>query len=551
MKNHTTTLLLASITLLVYPSLACDNLDLNPGGEEYFTGGSSEIPASAATEQGDGPDRVVASTNCDGLPRYVAGTPYSAGQHVFNIRNQDGQAVEYVCVIAGWCSLDSALYYEPGNGLAWDDAWDEVALCDGAGNPQDPVAEANGPYSALTGSDIAFSSAGSSDPDGSIVAYAWAFGDGTTSSAANPVHAYSAAGFYTVTLTVTDNDGNKNTDSTTATISEPGGPSPLPRRLLIGYWHNFRNEAGYLRIADVNGDWDIVNLAFAENNPFGRPGEMTFAPAEESEADFRAGVAALQARGQRVLISIGGANAYIQLNTLVERDNFVRTMIDIIASYGLDGMDIDLEGGSLNMLSGDTIANPRTPAIVNLISAVRSIKDRFGPGFILTMAPETAYVQGGYEYFGGTWGAYLPLIHALRDALTVLHVQHYNTGPITAPNDVTYQPATVNFHVALSDMMITGFPAGRNPNNFFVGLRADQVAFGLPASAGAAGSGQTATALVHRALDCLIKRQRCDTYRPEQAHPDFRGLMTWSITWDAASGFGFSTPHRAYLNQNL
>ena len=99
-------------------------------------------------------------------------------------------------------------------------------------------------------------------------------------------------------------------------------------------------------------------------------------------------------------------------------------------------------------------------------------------------------------------------------------------------------------------MMITGFPAGRDANNFFPGLRADQVAVGLPATPGAASSGLTSSSVVHAALDCLIMRTSCGAYVPAQAHPDFRGLMTWSITWDAYGGGSFSTPHRAYLDAN-
>ena len=507
-------------------------------------GASTDSAAVTVTDDGGPP-----GGSCDGLPRYVAGTAYAVGDSVFNVRLSDSRSLRYRCLIAGWCSSTAAWAYEPGNGMHWEDAWQEEGACTGGGE-RDPVAIVNGPYSGQVGVPIAFSSAGSSDPDGTIVAYSWNFGDGTVSANANPSHAYTVAGAYTVTLTVTDNDGRTALASTVANVGDGGSSGPLPRRLLIGYWHNFTNQAGYQPIAQVSGDWDIVNIAFAENDPFGQPGDMAFAPAEESDASFRAGLRQLQARGQKVLISIGGANAYIQLNSVAERDNFVRTLGDIIASYGFDGMDIDLEGGSLNMNPGDTVANPQTPAIVNLIDATRALKARFGPGFVLTMAPETAYVQGGYAVFGGIWGAYLPLIHALRNDLTVLHVQHYNTGSITGADDVTYQPATVDFHVALSDMMITGFAAGRDPNNFFPGLRADQVAFGLPASAGAAGSGQTSVAGAQQALDCLIGRSRCGSYVPAQARPGFRGLMTWSITWDWASGFGFSGPHRAYLDQN-
>ncbi len=91
--------------------------------------------------------------------------------------------------------------------------------------PQElPVADANGPYSALVGDSITFDGTGSSDPDGTIVSYAWDFGDGNTGSGATPSHSYAAAGTYNVSLVVTDNDGNTDSATSTATISDPPQP---------------------------------------------------------------------------------------------------------------------------------------------------------------------------------------------------------------------------------------------------------------------------------------------------------------------------------------
>ena len=53
---------------------------------------------------------------------------------------------------------------------------------------------------------------GSYDPDGSITAYRWSFGDGTTATGASASHTYSGAGFYAVTLTVEDNSGKQGKD---------------------------------------------------------------------------------------------------------------------------------------------------------------------------------------------------------------------------------------------------------------------------------------------------------------------------------------------------
>jgi subtilisin family serine protease len=65
----------------------------------------------------------------------------------------------------------------------------------------------------------------SSDPDGSITAWSWNFGDGTTSSAQHPSKTYTAAGTYTVSLTVTDNNGATGSTSKSVTVSS-GGTSP-------------------------------------------------------------------------------------------------------------------------------------------------------------------------------------------------------------------------------------------------------------------------------------------------------------------------------------
>ncbi|MFC1740800.1 DNRLRE domain-containing protein, partial [Pseudomonadota bacterium] len=67
----------------------------------------------------------------------------------------------------------------------------------------------------------------SSDGDGNVTTWSWDFGDSNTSSTQNPAHSYAAAGDFTVTLTVTDDDGATDDVSMVVTVSEP--PSQLDR----------------------------------------------------------------------------------------------------------------------------------------------------------------------------------------------------------------------------------------------------------------------------------------------------------------------------------
>jgi PKD repeat protein len=135
---------------------------------------------------------------------------------------------------------------EPGSRfLGWDGACNTLGTCQvimpttatpgpslfavfGANRP--PTARAGGPYGGVRQSAIAFNGSASTDPDGDVLTYEWAFGDGATATGVTPTHAYAALGTFAVTLTVRDGFGGSSSSSTTATISNrppvarPGGP---------------------------------------------------------------------------------------------------------------------------------------------------------------------------------------------------------------------------------------------------------------------------------------------------------------------------------------
>ena len=95
----------------------------------------------------------------------------------------------------------------------------------GIGGNQSPVAVAS---ASSSGGDIPltvnFSSTGSNDPNGTVAGYLWDFGDGSTSTDANPVHIFTTPGNYVVTVTVTDNQGAKSTNTVPVAVTAPNIP---------------------------------------------------------------------------------------------------------------------------------------------------------------------------------------------------------------------------------------------------------------------------------------------------------------------------------------
>ncbi|REH47561.1 putative secreted protein (Por secretion system target) [Tenacibaculum gallaicum] len=485
---------------------------------------------------------------CNNVPNYIAGTSYNQNEEVQNEGNK------YKCNIAGWCSSSAAWAYAPGTGTYWKDAWSKVSSCEVTGsNPKVSIISPQNGAIYVVGSSIEVKATATDDEAISKVA----FYNGSTKLGEDTAAPYTytitnaQAGSYSLTAKAYDNENNSTISS--LVVVTDGVKPPISNKILVGYWHNFNNGSTIPKLRDVSKDWDVICVAFAEPKS-GSKSEMKFTPFEIYNGninEFKNDIRILQGRGQKVLISIGGANAHVELNNNTEKNQFVSSMTSIINTYGFDGLDIDLEGSSLSLAPGDTdFRNPTTPKIINLIEGTKAVINNVGASkFTLSMAPETAYVQGAYGNYSGVFGAYLPVIHALRNQMDYIHVQHYNTGSMFGRDGKIYQPATADFHVAMSEMLITGFKVGQTGLNF-PGLRANQVAIGLPAEPRAAGSGYTSETVVQQALDYLIKGVSYPnrTYTTSTTYPEFRGLMTWSINWDLANNAVFSTSHRAYLD---
>ncbi|MET7402234.1 glycosyl hydrolase family 18 protein [Dactylosporangium sp. NPDC005572] len=314
--------------------------------------------------------------------------------------------------------------------------------------------------------------------------------------------------------------------------SQSASPSPstsqpptgsLPKHFLTGYWQDFVNSAAKLRLRDVPAEYDLIDVAFAETGS--QPGQLTFqvdpglsvALGGYTDADFKADVATLHSRGKKVILSVGGEAGRVTVGDSASATRFADSAYALMQQYGFDGVDIDLENG----------LNPTYMA-----QALRSLRAKAGANLIITMAPQTIDMQS-------TGGSYFALALSIKDILTVVYTQYYNSGSMLGCDQMqAYSQGTVNFITALACIQLEN------------GLRPDQVALGLPAGPGAAGGGVVSPTVVNQALSCLATGTSCGTFKPPHTYPGIRGAMTWSINWDVTNGNNFARtvkPHLATL----
>ena len=316
----------------------------------------------------------------------------------------------------------------------------------------------------------------------------------------------------------------------------------IPNPALIGYWHNWNDvNAPYIQLDAIDNRYNVIEIAFAIPTS---PSDMTmlFTPNVVSQNVLINKIQALQTQGKKILISIGGATTSIDLTTTLNKNAFVSSMTAIINTYGFDGIDIDIENGNSILISGGTIASPSGIAQVNLIDAIKQIMANYRTShsqkLLLTMAPETAYVQGGQSAFGNIWGGYLPIINGLRDSIDLLQVQLYNSGSMYGIDGNIYTQGTADFIIAMTEAVIKGF---NTTGGTFAGLPASKVAVGLPACTSAAGGGYVNPSTVITAINYLRgtgSQPGAYVLSNSSGYPSLRGMMTWSINWDAVSSCG-------------
>lgn len=328
----------------------------------------------------------------------------------------------------------------------------------------------------------------------------------------------STAYSFQVTATNSAGESGKSTAVTGTTTATGGnGGTGLPKHAVTGYWQNFNNGATVQKLSAVSSQYDIIAVAFADATS--TPGAVSFTLDSAGLGgytvdQFKADIAAKHAAGKKVVVSIGGQNGTISVSDSTSATNFANSVYSLMQTYGFDGVDIDLENG-INA--------------TYMTQALRSLSSKAGSSLIITMAPQTIDMQS-------TSNAYFQTALNIKDILTVVNMQYYNSGTMLGCDGKVYGQGTVDFLTALACIQLQG------------GLSPSQVGLGLPASTSAAGGGYVSPTIVNNALDCLTAGTNCGTFKPSKTYPDLRGAMTWSTNWDATAGSSWSNSVGAHVH---
>ncbi|MEV6703356.1 glycosyl hydrolase family 18 protein [Streptomyces sp. NPDC051453] len=333
----------------------------------------------------------------------------------------------------------------------------------------------------------------------------------SVSGASATVTGLAAATSYSFQVSATNSAGEsaKSAAVTARTAtSGGGGGGTVPKHAVTGYWQNFNNGATVQKLRDVPSQYDIIAVSFADATS--TPGQISFtldpAVGYASAADFKADIAAKQAAGKSVILSVGGEKGSVSVNSDASATAFADSAYSLMQQYGFDGVDIDLENG-LNS--------------TYMSKALHQLSAKAGAKLVLTMAPQTIDMQS-------TSGEYFKTALNVKDILTVVNMQYYNSGSMLGCDGKVYSQGSVDFLTALACIQLEG------------GLDPSQVGLGVPASTRGAGSGYVDPSVVNNALDCLTRGTGCGSFKPAKTYPGLRGAMTWSTNWDAAAGNAWS-----------
>ncbi|KZV98228.1 hypothetical protein EXIGLDRAFT_832324 [Exidia glandulosa HHB12029] len=306
---------------------------------------------------------------------------------------------------------------------------------------------------------------------------------------------------------------------------------------IIGFFNPGVSGDGYVALPDVSDVYNvlIIHHADADTDPAsptygGVKLGTCFSPAcangNISEADFITAVKDKTSKGKLVPLGVfwnfGGDNA-----NGTAQAKFIDTVTAIIDKYGFNGLNMN-DGGIPTLDNGDDdFANPTTPAVVNFIATLKTIKSKYGDGFGLSFAITSDSFQNSQDVAGyQSHGAYLPVLHAIRDDLSTLILHHFHaTDDVLNQAGIKVAQDTTDYWVALVQRPLSGFTvAGKN----FPPFRASQIAIGS-----LLWDSDVVRSSIVTGLKCVMTGEQCGGIRLSGGpFPDFLGAAVSTIEDD-------------------
>ena len=291
-----------------------------------------------------------------------------------------------------------------------------------------PVAVASAsPTNGVAPLTVTFSSAGSYDPDGTTLTYNWVFGDGSTSTAANPSHTYQGASNYTARLTVSDSTNAASSGAVTITVAESGSG------LVAAY--GFEEGSGS-SVSDASGNGNtgtIVGAAWTDGK-FGKA--LSFSGTSclvtindsasldlTSEMTLEAWVYPMALGGWRDIIFKGTDIYFLMGSTPQAQRPCAGGSFTSTNAYGLAALPTNTWTHLVGTYDGATLRLYTNGVLVS---------SRAQTGAIATSAG--ALSIGGDSTYGQYWNGLIDEVRIYNRALSVSEIQTGMNTPVTVVN---------------------------------------------------------------------------------------------------------------------